>query len=242
MRFQTPLVEARLVRRYKRFLADLELPCGTFVTAHCPNPGSMQGLAEPGARCWIARTAATGRKLGWSWKLVETAGAALVLVDTGLANRLVAAALRQGRLPGLDARAGFRSEVALGDSRVDFVLSGSDLLLEVKSVTLMRGGWAEFPDSVTTRGRRHLDLLATAARNGRPAAMLYLVARSDGARVRIAGDIDPAYAAAFDAARAAGVRMLAVGCTLTPEAASIATALPFDPAPQARGAGIRRQS
>ena len=176
MEFSRPLIRARLLRRYKRFLADMEVD-GETITAHCANPGSMMGMAETGMTCWIEGNDDPKRKLRWSWKLVET-GTGTAVVDTAIANRVVAEALRQDAVPGVTAGA-FRPEVKMGArSRVDFVL-GDDTLLEVKSVTLKRGDWAEFPDSVTARGTKHLTELTVAARAGRPAAMLYLLARDD---------------------------------------------------------------
>jgi sugar fermentation stimulation protein A len=229
MQFNRPLIRARLLRRYKRFLADMELD-GATVTAHCANPGSMLGMAEPGATCWIEHNDDPKRKLRWAWKLVETA-TGMAVVDTSIANRVVAEALRADAVPGL-VPGDFRAEVKMGArSRVDFVL-GDGTLLEVKSVTLKRGIWAEFPDSVTQRGTRHLHELAEAARQGRPAAMLYLLARDDAGRIRIAGDIDPAYASAFDKARAAGVRMLGLATQISPQGVIHGRSVPVDHAAQ----------
>ncbi|WP_127106442.1 DNA/RNA nuclease SfsA [Pararhodobacter zhoushanensis] len=228
MEFARPLLRTTLLCRYKRFLADMEFD-GTEITAHCANPGSMMGMAEPGMTCWISGNDDPKRKLRWSWVLVET-GTGTAVVDTGMANRLVAEALKAGFLNAGD----FRAEVKISDhTRVDFVL-GDGTLLEVKSVTLARDGWGEFPDSVTARGTKHLRELTAAAQAGRPAAMLYLLARDDVDRVRIAADIDPTYAAAFDAARAAGVQMLALGTQITPQ--GVRTTLPVlvVPSPQAR--------
>ena len=232
MKFARPLIRATLIGRYKRFLADMALGAEV-ITVHCANPGSMLGMAEPGMTCWLEPNDDPARKLRWSWKLVET-GTGLAVVDTAIANRVVAEALRGGFLNA----GAFRAEVRMGDrSRVDFVL-GDGTLLEVKSVTLVRGGWAEFPDSVTARGTRHLRDLADAARAGRPAAMLYLLARDDVARVRIAADIDPAYARAFDAARAAGVRMLALGTAITHTGVVATAPAHVDAAPQS---GVSRE-
>jgi len=212
MEFDRPLRRATLIRRYKRFLADMDLD-GQMITAHCANPGSMLGMAEPGMTCWIEGNDNPKRKLRWSWKLVDTGGGVAV-VDTGVANRVVAESLRADAVPGVSV-GDFRAEVKMGaHSRVDFQL-GDGTLLEVKSVTLLRNGWAEFPDSVTARGTRHLHDLTTAAQEGRPAAMLYLLARNDVARIRIAADIDPVYAQAFNDARAAGVRMLGLATRIS---------------------------
>ena len=229
MEFSRPLIRARLLRRYKRFLADMEVD-GDVITAHCANPGSMMGMAEPGMTCWIEGNDDPKRKLRWSWKLVET-GSGTAVVDTAVANRVVSEALRADAVPGVTA-GDFRAEVKMGaNSRVDFVL-GDGTLLEVKSVTLKRDGWAEFPDSVTARGTKHLSELTEAARAGRPAAMLYLLARDDVARIRIAADIDPTYAQAFDLARGAGVQMLGLATQITQTGIVAAGSVPIDQTPQ----------
>lgn len=222
MRFQSTLIPARLLRRYKRFLADCTLADGREVTAHVANPGSMLGLAEPGTRLWLEPNDDPRKKLKFAWRLVEHDSGAFTGVDTGVPNRLLKAALPQGLVPELAGYDLVRPEVAYGDnSRVDFFLTGHgrpDCYVEVKSVTLSRvAGLAEFPDSVTERGTKHLGALAQMAQRGNRAVLLYVVQRTDCQRVAVAGDLDPAYAAAFAAARAAGVEILAVGCTLSPE-------------------------
>ena len=237
MRFQTPLVPARLIRRYKRFLADMVLEDGSEVTAHCPNPGSMIGLAEPGMRCWL-QPAPPGRKLAWGWRLVDLPGGHLAGIDTAVPNRIVAEALAAGAIPALAGWTRARAEVRMGTrSRVDFLLEADDrppLWLEVKNVHLRRSGdWAEFPDCVTTRGARHLDDLAERVAAGDGAAMLYVVQRTDCTAFRLATDLDPGYARAFDAARAAGVQMLAHGTRIGPEGVWLAAPVPVDNAAQA---------
>jgi sugar fermentation stimulation protein A len=239
MRFPTPLVRARLVRRYKRFLADIALEDGRAVTAHCPNPGSMMGLAEPGADIWVEPNDDPRKKLRFGWRLVELAGGHLAGIDAGLPNRIVAEALAADRIPALSGYAAIRPEQRYGKrSRVDFLLSGPgrvDAYVEVKNVHLRRGDdWAEFPDCVTTRGTRHLQELTRIAATGGRAVMLYVVQRNDCARFRLAGDLDPAYAQAFDAARAAGVEMLCHGTTISRTGVDLAGALPVDTAAQAR--------
>ena len=153
MQYEPPLIPGRLLRRYKRFLADVEME-GRVETVHCANPGSMMGLAAPGARAWLSRSTNAARKLPLTWELVEARGS-LVGVNTGHANRLVEEALARDRIPelaGYDAR---RREVACGEaSRIDFLLTGPGrppCYVEVKSVTLARGQAAEFPDAVTAR-------------------------------------------------------------------------------------------
>jgi sugar fermentation stimulation protein A len=232
MRFDPPLTEGRLERRYKRFLADVAID-GRVETVHCPNPGSMLGLAEPGARVWISRSANPARKLALTWELVEARGA-LVGINTAFANALVAEALANGRIPELAGYREIRREVPYGErSRVDFRLAGAgrpSCYVEVKSVTLARlPPEAEFPDSVTARGARHLAELEACRRRGERAVMLFLAQRPDCTRLAIAGDIDPAYARAFAAAIRAGVEVLAYACRLSPEAIEIARPLTFRP-------------
>lgn len=237
MRFQTPLVPGRLIRRYNRFLADVTLDSGEDVTAHCPNPGAMLGLREPGLRVWLEPNDDPKRKLRHGWRLVELPGGHWAGIDAGLPNRVVREALENARIRELAAWSALRAEVGYGErSRVDFLLTGPDLpdaYVEVKNVHLRRDGdWAEFPDSVTARGARHMAELARMAEAGHRAVVIYLVQRTDCARFRLADDIDPAYAAACRAARAAGVEMLCYGTRIDVEGVSLAHPLPVDLAPQ----------
>lgn len=225
MLFPVPLTPGRLVRRYKRFLADCRLDDGEEVTAHVANSGSMLGFATPGARVHLARSNDPKRKLAWSWQLVEVGGV-LVGIDTGLSNRIVAEAITAGRVPALAGYRTLRREVAYGTrSRVDMLLEGEGrppCYVEVKSVTLSRRpGVAEFPDAVTARGAKHLGELAAMVGAGARAVLLYLIQRGDCDRFEIAADIDPAYAAAAATARAAGVEMLAVHADVTPRGIEI---------------------
>ena len=224
MRFPRPLVRGTLLRRYKRFLADIRLPDGTEATAHCANPGSMLGVASPGAEVWLLPSADPRRKLAWSWELIRV-GDELVGINSAHPNRLAAEALASRRIPELAAYDRVRREVAYGKaSRIDLLLEGPGLpicYLEVKNVHLRRGDRAEFPDSVTSRGAKHLAELGAMAAEGHRAVMLYVVQRGDCRRFAIAADIDPVYAIAFDQARAAGVEMLCYYCSINTEAIEI---------------------
>lgn len=225
MKFSAPLISATLIRRYKRFLADMRLEGGEEITVHCANPGAMTGLARPGMVAFLSDSKNPKRKLQLSWELVEAddgAGTTLVGINTAHPNNIVAEAIAAGQIPELAGYDTLRREVAYGEkSRVDFLLSGPgrpDCYVEVKNVHLMRKtGLAEFPDAVTARGARHLGELSAMVRQGARAVMLYLVQRGDANRLSLAGDIDPAYAAAFASARAAGVEALAYDCAVSLE-------------------------
>ncbi|KPP86183.1 MAG: sugar fermentation stimulation protein SfsA [Rhodobacteraceae bacterium HLUCCA08] len=236
MRFQTPLVPGRLIRRYMRFLSDVALPDGTVVKAHCPNPGSMLGLKDPGLPVWLERNDDPKKKLDWGWRLAGLPGGGFACIDTGLANRVVGEALRDGAVAELAQDGAVRAEVRYGQgSRVDFRLGG-DTYVEVKSVTLSRRpGLAEFPDSVTARGAKHLTELANVARSGRRAVMFYLVQRTDCRAMTLAADLDPAYATAFAVARAAGVEVIARAARIDPEGLALGGPVAFSVAPEAAG-------
>ena len=233
MEFAPALVEARLIKRYKRFLADVEMG-GKYLTVHCPNPGSMMGLAEPGSRCWLMPK--VGTKLPYGWELVESknsGAAALVGINTGRANAVVAEGLAAGVFGDLP-NAAVQREVRVGTvSRLDFRLcdmEGRPCWVEVKSVTLSRhAGVAEFPDAKTDRGSRHLAELSLLAQSGARAVLLFLVQRSDCGEVRIAGDIDPTYAAALTQARAQGVEIRAFSCRISPRGIDAGPEIAFIP-------------
>ena len=233
MRFPTPLLPGTLIARYKRFLADVRLDSGETVTAHCANPGSMLGLAEPGSRVYLSVFDNPARRLKMSWELVEVdlgSGPTLVGIDTARPNALVAAAIGAGAIPPLAGYAGLRREVRYGlSSRIDILLEDAAkpaCYVEIKNVHLMRQpGLAEFPDSVTARGAKHLGELAAMAGAGCRAVMVYLIQRGDAERFALARDIDPAYGEAFDRARAAGVEAFAYKCEITTAGISVSHAV-----------------
>lgn len=235
MRFKTPLIPAVLVRRYKRFLADVVLTSGQEITAHVANPGAMTGLAEAGARVWLSKSDDPRRKLAHAWELVEAdfgSGPELVGVNTALPNRLVADALAEAAIPECAGYAQTRREVFYGGgSRVDFHLhcpQRGACYLEVKNVHLMRTpARAEFPDCVTARGARHMDELAEMARSGARAVLLFVVQIGSAMAFSLARDIDPEYAAAFERARAAGVEALAYSTRITREEIALGGRIPI---------------
>ena len=230
MRFPLPLRRATLLTRYKRFLSDHRFEDGSTVTAHVANPGAMTGLIDEGLETWLSPAANPKRKLPFSWEMVRI-GQGLVGVNTGWPNRLAADAIEAGAIPPLAGYDTIRREVAYGTrSRVDFLLEAQDrppCYVEVKNVHLKRGPAAEFPDSVTTRGTKHLHELAAVAQGGARAVMLYIVQREDCDGFTLAADIDPAYAAAYAEARASGVEALAYACRLSTKGIAVDRPLRF---------------
>lgn len=232
------LVKGSLIKRYKRFLADVILPDGSEETAHCGNPGSMMGLAEAGSTVYLSANRNPTAKLAWRWEIAtqEVAGDThLVGINTNLANRVVEAAIGAGDIKPLTGYADLRREVKYGsrNSRIDFLLSDPDrpnCYVEVKSVTLRRPDGpdpeaAEFPDSKTERGAKHLAELADLARSGDRAVMLYLAQRADCSHFSLARDIDPKYATAFQEALNAGVEAYCFDCVVSPEGIKLKSAL-----------------
>ncbi len=235
MRFASPLIPATLIKRYKRFLADVRLDGGEVVTVHVANPGAMTGLAEPGARVWLSKSDKASRKLAYSWELVEVdlgAGRELVGVNTGHPNALVATAVAADAIPQLAGYDTIRREVTYGaNSRIDLLLESParpPCYVEIKNVHLMRQpGLAEFPDAVTARGAKHLEELAQVVRGGARAVMLFLIQIGSAKRFALARDIDPRYSAAFDQARSAGVEAIALRCNLDCSGIEVAAPVPL---------------
>jgi sugar fermentation stimulation protein A len=224
-----PLTTGRILRRYQRFLADVLLPDGRTVTAHCPNTGSMRGCWAPGAPAQLSHSDDPRRKLPWTLERVDM-GRGWVGVHTGRVNGVIAESLAAGGIPALSGYAAVRREIplhltGLPRGRLDIGLfqgSAADALVEVKNATLLQGEYVRFPDAVTTRGRKHLDLLVGALDAGWRCVMLFALNRPEGRCVAPARDIDAAYARRLGEAASAGVEMLAV--RIRHEAASMRVA------------------
>lgn len=231
MDLPSPLYPGRLLRRYKRFLADIQLDDGQEITAHCANPGSMLGLLEEGAEVWLSHHPNPRRKLAWSWELVRAEGA-LVPVNTTNPNRIVPEAIAAGQIPELAGYDRLQLEVRYGvGSRIDLLLTASErapCYLEIKNVHLRRGRRAEFPDCVTARGTRHLKELAAMAESGARAALLFIVQRDDCDAFAPAADLDPAYAVQLRIAAASGVEVFCYDCSVSLTAVNLRRLLPVD--------------
>ncbi len=219
------LVPGTLIKRYKRFLADVRLDDGREVVAHCPNTGSMKAVNVPGCRVWLSPSDNPKRKLAWTWEFIELPQAsgqvALASVHTGRANRIVEAALEAGELAPLAGYATLRREVKVADARLDFRLDDPErgqAYIEVKQVTLKEpDGHGYFPDSVSVRGTKHLHSLRVLAEQGERAVLLFCVAHEGIADVAAAAHIDATYAAALAEASASGVEVLAYGIDVVRE-------------------------
>ncbi|MCE2492236.1 MAG: DNA/RNA nuclease SfsA [Alphaproteobacteria bacterium] len=230
MRFPNPLVKGTLIKRYKRFLTDVELESGDVVTAHCANPGSMLGLTDPGLEVWLSPAANPERKLRYTWEMVHD-GRALVGINTAHPNGLVAEAIEAGTITELQGYGSQRREVKYGrNSRIDILLKGDGpaCYVEVKNVHLSRvPGTAEFPDSVTARGAKHLVEMTDMVAQGHRAIMVYLIQRGDCDHLSIAADIDPNYDEGLTRALESGVEAVAYSCKLTLEAITVENAVPL---------------
>lgn len=226
-----PLVEGTLIRRYKRFLADVRLEDGREVTAHCPNPGSMASCMKEGGRVLLSESDDPKRKLRHSWELSRM-GRTWVLINTSRVNRVAQEGLEAGAFPALPTYTAIRPEASPGPgTRFDFRLDHPGkppLWVEVKSATLRYDGVSYFPDAVTLRGQKHLVELVRRVEAGERAALLFLVSRGDTARVRPAAAIDPDYAEALAWAREQGVLVLAHRCKVGRREIRVAERLPVE--------------
>lgn len=230
--FESELVSGTLVKRYKRFLADITLTDGTEVTAHCPNSGSMLGMREPGSEVMVRHVDDPKRKLQWTWELVKPVDAdCWVGCNTHRPNQVVEWAIASGQVSGLSADQGLRREVKYGtNSRIDLLLGNEEhglTYVEVKNTTLADGELALFPDAVTARGAKHMDELAAMVNEGHRAVVVFLVNRADTHRFDVARHIDPAYGDAFDRALDAGVEALPLGMDVDPHGWTVRGILPY---------------
>lgn len=218
LRFEPRLTPGILLRRYKRFLADVRLADGTRVTAHCPDPGSMKTIAQAGRPVALSRSDNPARKLPFTWEMVEIDGT-WVGIHTNRTNALIDAALRAQAIPELDSFQTIKREVTVGESRLDFQLSGKGrtCYVEVKTVTLRDGNAAMFPDSITTRGQKHLRELMMLKADGHRAVALFCINRVDCTHFAPADAIDPVYGELLREARRVGVEVLAYRTHWTPQ-------------------------
>ena len=230
MKLPVPLIEGRLIRRYKRFLADVRLPDGSEGIAHCPNTGSMLGCQPEDARVWLSTSDNPKRKLKYTWELVETAPGEVACINTARPNAQAREAIESGDVPELAAYQVHKREVKLNEgSRVDFLLSEpGDCVVEVKSVTLgLEGGVGAFPDAVSTRASRHLEELIQHVEQGDRAVLLLLAMHTGIERIAPADPIDPKYGDTLRRAVAAGVEVLCYGCEVSAAGVRLSRPLPF---------------
>tara|TARA_R110002167_G_scaffold118143_8_gene294553 strand:+ start:33422 stop:34126 length:705 start_codon:yes stop_codon:yes gene_type:complete len=232
MQYPAKLRQGTLIKRYKRFLADVELDDGSVVTAHCANTGAMTGCAVPGWQVWLSHSDNPKRKLAFSWELVLTTQGQWIGINTHKANELVAEALADNRLQELLGYSRIQREVKFGqeNSRIDFLLHDDELTdcyLEVKSVTLLQDGQGYFPDAVSLRGQKHLRELSQLAREGKRAVLLFCVQHSGIHSVKVAQHIDPFYALELGRAMDCGVEIFAYDVSMSPEKIYINQGIPF---------------
>jgi sugar fermentation stimulation protein A len=234
LEFNPPLIEGFLLRRYKRFLADIRLKNGKTVTAHCPNTGSMTGLANPGSRVYLSPADPDkNRRLPYTWEIVEVGGETLVGIHTGLTNRLVVEAIQSGVVKELQGYKTIRTEVPYGReaSRIDLLLEGKKnapaCYVEVKNATTARGKVVLFPDAVSSRGTKHLRELMYAVDRGYRAVVFFCVQRADVRRVEPADRIDPLYGKTLRLAIQSGVEGLAYQARVLPGSITLRRTLPL---------------
>ncbi len=229
MEFKTPLVHGKLIRRYKRFLADVELDSGEIVVAHTANSGSMKSCLEEGAEVYLTHVDDPKRKTKYTWEMIRINNG-WVGINTGVPNILVAEAVKNQEIEGLKGYDKVKREVKFEDSRFDVFASNSneECFIEVKNVSLKDGKYARFPDAVTSRGKKHLETLMRVKESGKRAVMVYVIQRSDVEVFTPAFDIDKAYTEALQKAHKAGVEILPVRAEVSPEKIVLKEILPFE--------------
>jgi sugar fermentation stimulation protein A len=232
MDFSSPLIQGTLVKRYKRFLADVQLADGSIVIAHCPNTGAMTGCAEPGWQVWLSPSDNPKRKLLYTWEVVLTDQRHWIGINTHKANKLVKEAIQENKIAELIGYQNLQAEVKFGEenSRIDFLLTDpekADCYVEVKSVTLLHDSKGYFPDAKTVRGQKHLRELSLIASQGKRAVLLFCVQHSGIQSVQVAKHIDLDYANELEQAMLNGVQILCYGCEISSEKIFINQSLPF---------------
>ncbi len=229
MKFTHPLVHGTLIKRYKRFLADVQLDNGKIVTAHCTNSGSMKTCLEEGAPLFLTPNNDPKRKTKFTWEMIYINNG-WVGVNTGIPNLLAYDAIKAGIIPKLSGYTQVKREVTFGNSRFDVFAANEEekCFVEVKNVTMKVGDFARFPDAITTRGKKHLETLSTVKKQGMRAVMLYVVQRMDVNIFGVAQEIDPDYAETLNRVHAQGVEIIAVQAKVTPKSIEIVKELPFE--------------
>lgn len=229
MNFEKKLIHGKLIKRYKRFLADIKLDTGEVVVAHCTNSGSMKSCLENGAEVYLTPVEDPKRKTKFTWEMIKINGD-WVGINTGNPNKLAYEAISNGLIPGLDGYTTVKREVKFGDSRFDIYAENEieRCFIEVKNVSMKQNEYALFPDAVTTRGQKHLKTLMDVKKQGMRAVMLYIIQRSDVQIFAPAKEIDPAYATLLKKASDAGIEILPMQAKVTPEGINLSGKLPFD--------------
>ncbi len=229
MKFEQPLIAGRLIKRYKRFLADVELLDGQVVTAHCTNSGSMKSCLEPGAEVLLSKAGDPNRKTQFTWEQIKINGH-WVGINTMHPNLIVYEALKNNAIPGLTGYDDIAREVTVNDSRLDIVARNGyeTAYIEVKNVTYKDDEYARFPDAVTSRGLKHLHNLIRIKQAGHRAVMVYVVQRGDVSVFTPAFDIDPKYAEALHEAYLSGVEIFPVRCSVAPGEIEVEKIIPFE--------------
>jgi len=229
MRFPSRLIRGTLIRRYQRFLADVRLPSGAVVTAHCTNTGSMMGCKEPGSVVYISRCDKKGRRLLYTWEIIRV-GSTWVGINTLHPNRLVAEAVQRNEIPELQGYESIHREVLTRrGTRLDLCLEGiiGSCFVEIKNVTLAMGGIAAFPDAVSERGTRHLQELIRLRRRGHRAALVFVIQRNDCSSFRPADEIDREYGRWLRRAVKVGVEAFPYAAHVTPREIALSQRLPL---------------
>lgn len=229
MIFEKPLVHGRLIKRYKRFLADITLDNGEVITAHCTNSGTMKTCLEDNAEVYLTPVDDPKRKTKFTWEMIKINND-WIGINTGNPNKLAFDAVKNGEIDQLQGYTEVKREVKFGDSRFDVMGKNESetCFIEVKNVTLKDGNYARFPDAVTTRGKKHLETLIKVKEQGMRAVMLYVIQRSDVDTFAPAKDIDTEYAKTLKKAYAKGVEIIPIQAKVSPEKIELIKELPFE--------------